>query len=429
MTPPFRQIAAFLCALFLGVFLGWMFRGPVRPGVDGVLGEAPAVTMPAGDPGLLGSGATALAIDDPRISFRQLKAVAGRLALSDPESAVRNTKTIPGHDNREAYLGEVLRTWGETDGLTAANFAREFFQGEQLGDALYYVADGWAESDPKGVAEWFAKHTTGPTLDDAMWEALEAWGRKNPAEAFAWSAHLDDYVKSTAMQGLAEGWGAVDPAGAAAAGLEMKDSDHGEEFLVSVATQWAGAAPRDAAAWAGSLVDERLRALVSNELGEIWSHTDPSGAAAWAASLEDPGTKRAAETGIAVGWSEHDPAGAIDWALAAITDESQLDEIVGDITFNWSHLDSRGATKWLESQEPGERTDKVLSTFSEMVLADDPEAAVAWANRIDDSSKRDATVRRLLDSLVADYGEGARKAIQGFAIPDEIKRLYTPLAE
>ena len=186
-------------------------------------------------------------ISDPRLSLRQLTAIAGRLAAEDPEEAVRRAMEIPGHDSREIYLGEALRAWGERDGAAAAAFVGELFQGRRLADALYYVADGWAEADPAGAAEWFHRNTEGTVLEDAMWEALESWGRKDPAAAFAWSANLDDYERSTAMQGLAEGWGAVDPEGAAAAGLEMKDTGHGRDFLVSVMTQWAGSAPEKAA--------------------------------------------------------------------------------------------------------------------------------------------------------------------------------------
>ena len=429
MNRPIREGLVPLLALVFGAAVGWVIRGPFSFGDVKPPGGHPPSAFTLDESAVVGTGATALPINDPRISFRQLKAAAGRLALKDTAEAVRQAESIPGHDNREAYLGEVLRTWGETNGLAAAAFALDYFQGERLTDALYYIADGWAESDPKGAAEWFKENTTGAVLDDAMWEALEAWGRKNPGEAFAWSDGLDDYVKSTAMQGLAEGWGAVDPKGAAEAGMTMKDNDYGEDFVVSVTTQWAGAAPGQAAEWAGTLVNERLRALVVNELGEIWANTDPGKAAEWADGLEDPGTKRAAEVGIAVGWSEHDPAGAIEWVLTAVEDEAQLDEMVGDITFNWSNLDPRGATRWLESQPPGEKGDRVLSAFSEMVLEDDPESAVAWASRISDPAARESKVRSLLDSLVADYGESARKAIQKFAIPEETKELYAPLVQ
>lgn len=409
-----------------------VFGGVVTTVVQGIRERAESAD-PAGrapvtlDLGAMGNGASAIAelpIEDPRISFRQLTAIAGRLAAKDPEAAVRRAKDIPGHDNREAYLGEVLRAWGEKDGVAAATFARDYFNGQQLTDALYYIADGWAEADPAGAAKWYHENTEGTVLDDAMWEALESWGRKDPAAAFAWSASLDEYVKSTSIKGLAEGWGAVDPAAAAAAGLEMRNTPYGRDFLLSVMTQWAGSDPEKAAAWSAGLVDEELRGGVTQELGEIWSQTDPDKAAAWAASIADPGQRRAAEIGIAIGWAEHDPAGAVEWAVGSVKDPEQLDEMVGDIVFMWSNLDPRGATRWLDQQPAGAKTDQILKSFSSTIVDDDPGSAAAWAARISDPAARDEHLRGILDGLVETYGDSAKKAIQDFAIPDEIKRAY-----
>lgn len=425
MHSPVRYYLVALSSFLAGV-LGTLALTRSGGSDPGAASPAAAVTLVDPSAAPAAGAAGELAIDDPRISFRQLHAIASRHAAADPEAAVKRAREIPGHDNREAYLGEVLRAWGEKDGVAAATFAQTYFQGEQLTDALYYIADGWAEADPAAAAAWFDENTSGSVLDDAMWEALESWGRKDPAKAFAWTENLDDYVKSTAMQGLAEGWGAVDPAAAAAAGLEMRETNYGNEFLVSVTTQWAGSDPAAAAAWADGLVDEQLRGAVVNELGEVWSQTDPRAAAAWAAGLTDPGSRRAAEIGIAVGWSEHDPGGAVEWALDAITDPGQLDEMVGDITFNWSNLDPRGATRWLEAQTPGVKTDRVLKAFSGMVLEEDPEAAVVWASKINDPALRETHVRGLLDGLVGAYGESARKAIQGFQLPEEWKKAYAP---
>lgn len=424
MNPRVVQSILAVVSAVVGAGITAAFFATRESRVAGAAGGRPPITLDLGGVAADPSAIIDLPIEDPRISFRQLTAIAGRLAAKDPEAAVKRAKEIPGHDNREAYLGEVLRAWGEKDGGSAARFAQEYFHGQQLTDALYYISDGWAEADPSGAAKWFKENTEGTVLDDAMWEVLESWGRKEPAAAFAWSANLDEYVKSTAMKGLAEGWGAVDPAGAAAAGLAMRDTVYGRDFLVSVMTQWAGSDPEAAASWSGALVDEELRGGVTQELGEIWSHTNPDKAAAWAASLSDPGQRRAAEIGIAIGWAEHDPAGAVDWAVGAVKDPEQLDEMVGDIVFLWSNLDPRGATRWLDTQAPGAKTDQILKSFSSTIIDDDPGSAAAWASRISDPSVRDEHLRGILDGLVETYGDSARQAIQGFSIPDAMKKAY-----
>lgn len=358
-------------------------------------------------------------IDDPRISFRQLDRLAEEASLADPATAARDAEKIPGYDNREKYLGTVLRTWGETDGRSAAEWATQEYVGEKLSDALYYIADGWAEADPEAAGEWFLEHTDGAMLEDAVWEVLEAWGRKNPEAAFQWSRKLDDYTRSEVLFGLAEGWGAVDPASAAEAGMSMSP-DLRYDFLTSVATQWAGSDPEALGAWAGSLLSEELRAGVLSEMGLSWARLDPEAAAAWGKTLENEGDRRFLQEGIAIGWSEHDPVGAIEWAVSEITDREVLSEMMGDIVFNWSTLDPAGTTRWLESKAPGREKDTVLALFSESIAGDNPVAAVAWANEISDPAARENQLRETLLDWFSLEGKGALKEARNLGIPEAI---------
>ncbi|MDF1860527.1 MAG: hypothetical protein P1U87_09950 [Verrucomicrobiales bacterium] len=358
-------------------------------------------------------------IDDPRISFRQLDRLAEEAGLADPVSAARDAEKIPGYDNREKYLGTVLRTWGETDGKNAAEWAAKEYVGEKLSDALYYIADGWAEADPEAAGDWFLENTDGTMLEDAVWEVLEAWGRKDPETAFQWSERLDDYTRSEVLFGLAEGWGAVDPVAAAEAGMSMSP-DLRYDFLTSVATQWAGSDPEALGAWAGSLLSEELRAGVLSEMGLSWARLDPEAAAAYGNSLENEGDRRFLQEGIAIGWSEHDPVGAIEWAVSTVTDREVLAEMMGDIVFNWSTLDPSGTAEWLESKAPGDEKDTVLALFSDSIAGDNPAAAVAWANEISDPAARGNQLREMLLDWVSIEGNGVFKEARSLGIPESI---------
>lgn len=422
------KLAVGLAALLSGGFsstITWavLSRTP-PPSGSTVEGSAPVTLLPGGGPEWLHRATGGLSIDDPRISFRQLSALAERMVAEDPVVAAKAAAGIPGHDNREAYLGSMMRTWGEKDGVAAATWAMLNYKGQELTDVLYYIADGWAEADPSRAADWFLEHAEGSVLDDALWEVAESWGRKDPHTAFEWTDGLDEFMKAGVMQGLAEGWGAVDPGGAAEAGMAMGDTDYRDDFLVSVMTQWAGSDPDKASAWAVALVNEELRSRTLSELGEMWSLRAPAAAAEWAATVSDPGARRAAESGIAIGWSEHDPAGAVEWALGSVSDPAELEEMVGDITFNWSNKDPRGAVAWLRNRPKGPGTDLVLKTFSGMLLDDDPAVAVAWAAEMADPAERDRQLRSMLDGLVEQYGESAREAIQTYRIPDALKADY-----
>jgi hypothetical protein len=378
----------------------------------------------ASETGQLGLQQGSVDLSDPTLSMRQIRGIGEKLASVDPFSAVVRASEIPGHDNREAYLGEVLRFWGEQEGESAAKWAQENLSGEDLGDALYYIADGWAESDPGGAADWFLASTEGPVLEDALWEAMEAWGRKDADAALSWSERLDDDLKWMVMDGLADGWAAVDPAAAAAAGLGMTDSDHGYDFLVAVASQWAAYDPLRASDWAQTILNERVRAGVLEELGVSWGRSDGRAAAAWAAGIETPDDRRFAEDGVALGWSRHDPGGAMDWALDAVEDTGHLDDLIENIVFQWTETDPRGAVRWLQAREPGPSTDRALVQFSLGLLGDDPETAIAWATEITDQTTRDSHLRALLGEWIATDGDSVRDRLADLRVPQALRNEF-----
>ncbi len=296
--------------------------------------------------------APTLQVDDPRLSFRQINRAAEQMALENPEAAIQAGMKIPGHDNREAFLQTVFRTWAETNGDAAATWATENLNGADRSDGLYYVAEGWAESNPAAAAEWFTRNTLGVVREDASWEILESWGRKDPRAAFQWTKELDPASKQNFMDALAEGWAAIDPEAARQAGMEMLSSGetYAYEFLRSVASQWTGSDPQAAAEWGSSLAEERLRAQILNEVTEGWSQTDPQAAAEWAARLTDPGSRRFAQAGVSTGWAEHDPGGALQWALGLGDGSDQSGKLVREIVDDWAEVDPQGTVRWIEAE-------------------------------------------------------------------------------
>jgi hypothetical protein len=434
MFSPLQFGVGVTSAAFAGIAGTIMFyelrSGDVEQGDSGV----PIVTLvsdsSSGESGRR-SRVLNLAIDDPRISFRQLDRIGESMALRDPEGAIEVGMKIPGTDNRESFLKSVFQTWGETDGVAAANWASENLEGGFLSDALFYIADGWAESDPAGAAEWFTAHAEGVILDDAAWEILESWGRKDPSAAFQWAGELDLYVREYAMDGLGAGWAAVDPQAAMKAGMEMlkRNEGHAYEFLVSVASQWAGSDPISAVEWGESLLNEQVRAGILEEVAEVWAMTDPDAAADWVERIEDPGSRRFGMRGTVIGWSEHDPDGAMEWLLGFSGDEHQVRPMVADIMHNWVNADPRGAVLWLREKSPGPERDVVLDVFSDAMILENPEAAVAWAAEIGDSSLRDARVGSLIETWIQMDGETAVDRIDDMNLPSHLKPESVPSSD
>lgn len=386
--------------------------------------DTPVVTLPARGEGDTARART-LRLADPAISFRELKRLGEAMAMDDPVSAIEEGMKIPGTDNRETFLESIFRTWGEVDGVTAASWADENLLGARRSDALYYIADGWAESDPAGAGTWFQENTGGVIFEDAAWEILESWGRKDAAAAFRWSDSLEPFEKDAVMDALAEGWAAVDAVAARDAGMKMLEErePYAIEFLVSVATQWGGSDPEAAAKWGQSLLFEPVRDGVLRELGEIWGMADAAAAARWVGTIEDPGDRRFAESGLALGWSEHDPAAAMEWILELPGEERHVDSLVDDVVYNWIVRDPRGAVKWLQEAPRGPGRDSVLESFSDNVMTDNPEAAVAWALEISDPELRRTHARDLAETWIALDGEAAIRKLREMDLPENFGPL------
>ncbi len=363
-------------------------------------------------------------IDDPSLSFRQLRRAAENRAIVDPAAAVEEAMKIRGHDNREAYFAEALGTWGEIDGKAAVEWCRERFEGELLSDGLYYVSEGWGESDPEAAAKWFHDNTETSTREDALWEVLESWGRKDPEKAFLWADELEPDIKSAVIDAVAEGWAAVDPARAGEIGAGMEGKPYQYEFLVSVASHWSDIDPEAAVDWATGVLHEGMRNGVLAEIGENWANRDAGEATRLAEGMEPGANRQSLIGGIVSGWSEHDPDGAMDWLLGIDTEENHRAELIGDVIYNWSEIDPRGTVDWLESQDEGPRKDNVLAVFSDVVMNIDSEAAVAWANQISDPAARESKLRSLLSLWVKRDGALALRTLQQMELPAELKSEF-----
>jgi len=367
---------------------------------------------------------TNLDISDPALSFRNLRRIAEARVARSPSEAVEAAMKVTGYDNREAYFSAALQAWGEEDGQSAAEYCVANFKGEQMADALYYVAEGWAESDPPTAADWFHENADAEVREDALWEVLESWGRKDGEKAFQWALELDGDIRSEVIDGLAQGWAAVEPERAAEIGESLQGETYQNEFLMAVASHWSDRDPMAAAKWGESLLNEQARAGVFDEIGENWAYTAPAEAANWAAQLQDPENRRAMLSGAISSWSEHDPDAAMDFIAGVETDESHMSGMLKDVIYNWSSVDPSGTVGWLENQESGESKDNVLSVFSDVIMNIDSEAAVAWANQMSDTTDREAKLRRLIPLWIKKEGPVALRQLEQMDIPANLQEEF-----
>ncbi len=422
-----RRWTGSLVILFVGVLSGWTLRPLIQRGSvafdqdlpNGVVtfsGNGPVPTLGIPDN-----------LDDPRLTLRQLRGIAEVSAAKDPVAAARAVATIRGTQLQEAYLAAVFTSWGERDGEAAARWAVEELDGSQRADALYGVADGWAETDPAAAGVWFLENTEGVVRTDAVWEVLEAWGRRDPKEAAAWAGSLDAPLRIEVLDGLADGWAAVDPAGAAEFAARLDGIELEGGVLGNIARQWVTRDAKAATIWAASLLREDQVEEVYDEIGGNWARLDPAAAARWATEQSDPGRARWALEGVARGWATHDPRGAAEWLVGAGSSDPEARlEMTTEVMESWLDADPVAASAWLDRRDPSPETDVALRAFSTVVSALDPPAAMAWAGKISNEASRVAHLRELGRAWIAVEGPGAVDEMKTLDLPFDPASLLDP---
>lgn len=122
---------------------------------------------------------------------------------------------------------------------------------------------------------------------------------------------------------------------------------------------------------------------------------DPEVAAAWIVENGDQpyvtadGLERAARR--AAGDIDEE----LDWLVALPDDVAQRRHAIGERFEDFIRDDFAGAGEWLASQPLGPAFDEAIQDYARSAARDDPEAALAWAQRISDPELRASTERRI----------------------------------
>jgi hypothetical protein len=318
---------------------------------------------------------TALALDDAQVKSAAIEDIARNWAEQDFTSALSyitqlgdasarakgiTAMSSASHANR-AELFAALQQYGPVgDSYSAANLLRE-----------------WAKQEPEAAAEALRQMSPGPNREQAVTEFVRGWMSTENARAdqvVAWCSALEsENARRTATQvafeelskqnakaaaklvtalpaaqqevatlGIAQGWGASEPASAATWALSLPEGPR-ENALNSVITEWARRSPRDAAAFAQTH-DNRgdLVSAVANE----WIPYAPEQAAAWVdrlpvGQIRDTGLTRVAEI---IG--REDPSAAALWAQRISLPETR-EEQLRNICYQWLQIDPPAAKSWI----------------------------------------------------------------------------------
>jgi hypothetical protein len=92
-------------------------------------------------------------------------------------------------------------------------------------------------------------------------------------------------------------------------------------------------------------------------------------------------------------WTLQDPAGVANWLLQLDDREGRSDALLIAMG-RWLDIDSHAASHWIEQMPAGPLRDGSISALVEEIYKEDPDAARAWIDQIDNKSVRGRALNR-----------------------------------
>lgn len=246
-----------------------------------------------------------------------MKAMSGNLAERNPQALFRWMSEHPGVLDEETIVEAAAEPWVKRDmgsaqaallGLADSPASRKLALavGEKLVEAAPQSALEFAErlsatgladevkwayyhwqatNDPKSYLQNLA-NTPVKERDETLDSALDAWAKTDLNAATAWARANVGQLHAAALARLTTG-------------LAERDLPTARQFMNGIVGD--------------SAIPSDTRVGVVGTVASSWSRTDPAAAAAWAGTLADERMRRSAVSGIAWEWGKSDWPAARQW--------------------------------------------------------------------------------------------------------------------
>lgn len=231
------------------------------------------------------------------------RSVAAQKALQDPAAAL---------------------TWSATLETEQARFA-----------ATSAIFDQWAAHSPDKAAAALAG-IADPNMRRRAAETLAAtWGAQSPGEATRWAESLTGEDRITALAAVWNASAGDDPraagqslaSAAASAGDSATATDKLAHSASNIAAAWAGQSPADAAAWANTLPDGKIREQALGKVAGEWARYDPTAVSEWINGLPHDRSRDSAIGQLVERIANSDPESAFTWATSVDNTEKQAEAL------------------------------------------------------------------------------------------------------
>lgn len=275
--------------------------------------------------------------------------IAANLASSDMEAAEKMAADMPPGENNAEVWRNLAGQKALKDPAAALAWAGAL-ESEQARiaatSAVYYQ---WAQQSPQDAAAALGGISDANQRRRAAEDLASNWAQRSPAEAEQWAATLSGDDRIAALAAVWNASATDDPQRAARSLAETAATAGGDTATdklsasaAQIASAWTGQNPTEAATWAGTLPDGKVREQALGQVAGEWARYDPEAASAWINTLPHDRSRDAAIGQLVNRIAASDPQSAFTWATSMQAGEKQT-EVLKGAAQAWKNLNPEAA--------------------------------------------------------------------------------------
>ena len=306
--------------------------------------------------------------------------------------ALEEMKSLKLPQQSKVFMQAMLvMQWAKKDGHAAMAFAIEQKRGRDFFPMKEMALQAWGSIDPTGAYNWYEsnKETLNPRERKQFEaQAIAALAKNNFDLAFQKAKNVSSASRAQVLTNL----GSV-----VATNKEQRDQ------LVQYLTTVEDKEIRDNT---GRSIAMQLATANTQEAIQFvkdWPGED----------------KSALSQMVAIQWGKNEPEQAMQWRLDQLQEGKDRTDTVDDIFGDWARRTPEAAQSWLDKQDDLDKDKLLGKAINRMRWDEDYEQSIAWANQIDDASKRNQNYKTIYSSWSSSDKEGAQRWLD--SQPEDIK--------
>lgn len=240
---------------------------------------------------------------------------AQKLTATNIPDALTSARRLPQREGL-MVINAIVERWVELDPNAAATYA--LGGADRLIDRnlLQLVVESWSAENPEATLAWIDANVAGRERDQYLYRLTAILGRSDPQRALALLQESPGWrPDDRQVNNIYEEWAGRAPRAAAAAAMALPTGGNRTAALKSIAWTWADSDPAGALAWTAQIPELRTRADAEEQVIIKWGFVDAPAALRSLATMNDPLARDRLATSVLVGWASRDPGAARDHVL------------------------------------------------------------------------------------------------------------------